>query len=149
MVGGPHTGEIAMMSSGARADVLTAVRRALGQTPGDRAAEYAAIERGYAAGGGLDASQRVALFADRLIHYNVGVHHTDAVGLPATIGEVSAARGKRHLVVPDGFPGPIIPQTLEAVPDMGLSYEELDRCEGVLTLATIAIALTGTIVLTH
>jgi len=137
------------MKSGARADVLSAIRQALGTVPGDRAGDYAAIVRGYAAGGGLDASQRVALFADRLVHYNVGVHHTNPVGLPATIGEVSAARGKRRLVVPDGFPGPILPQTLEAVPDTGLSYEELDRAEGVLTLATIAIALTGTIVLTH
>ena len=67
----------------------------------------------------------------------------------AAIGGVCAARGKRQLVVPDGFPTELIPDSVEAVPDTMLSYEDLDRREGVLTTATIAIALTGTIVLTH
>ena len=137
-----------MSASGARADILGAIRRAI-DAPGERAADYGLIERGYAAGGSRDASERLALFADRLIHYNVGVHHADAAAVPATIGAVCAARAKRQLVVPDGFPTELIPDSVECVPDTMLSYEDLDRREGVLTTATIAIALTGTIVLTH
>ncbi len=149
-----------MNTSGARADVLSAVRRAIdapargldadAQSHGlGRLADYARIERLYAAEGTLDAARRLALFTDRLIHYNVGVYEARSSGLAGVIAEVCAARGKRQLIVPDGFPGEVIPPGVEAIPDRKLSYEELDRGEGVLTLATIAIALTGTIVLTH
>ena len=149
-----------MNTSGARADVLSAVRRAIGapargldadaQSQGRRRlADYARIERLYAAEGTLDAARRLALFTDRLIHYNVGVYEATPSGLAGVIAEVCAARGKRQLIVPDGFPSEVIPPGVEAIPDRKLSYEELDRREGVLTLATIAIALTGTIVLTH
>ena len=138
-----------MNASGARADILRSIRRAVGTPPSGLAEDYAAISRGYAAGGALDGAQRVALFADRLTHYNVGVYHAGQADLPSMIAEVAAARGKRQLVVPDGFPAAIIPPALEAVPDARLSYEDLDRREGVLTMATIAIAVTGTIVLTH
>ena len=77
------------------------------------------------------------------------MHHATAASLPAAIAEACAARGRRRLVVPAGVPADILPADLEFIPDRELSYEELDGCDGVLTLATLAIALTGTIVLTH
>jgi len=149
MMGEPDAGEGAMIASGARADILKAVRRAIAAPPGDRAGDYAGIARDYAADGSLDAAQRTALFADRLTHYNVTVHSADSASVSRVIGGVCAARGKRQLVVPDGFPAALLSASVEAVPDTGLSYEDLDRREGVLTLATLAVALTGTIVLTH
>ncbi|MEO7274146.1 MAG: LUD domain-containing protein, partial [Vicinamibacterales bacterium] len=138
-----------MNTSGARADILRAVRRAIDAPAGGRAADYESVERKYIAAGTLDAGPRLALFLDRLVHYHVGVHETGPSGVAATMAKACAARGKRRLLVPDGFPVDVIPQTVEARPDTGLSYEELDRCDGVLTVATLAIALTGTIVLTH
>ena len=53
------------------------------------------------------------------------------------------------MVVPEAFPASVLPRDLDFSPDAGLSYDELDRCDGVVTMATIAIAMTGTIVLTH
>ena len=138
-----------MNVSGARADILSAVRRAIGSPAIERGADYASIERGYAAAGTLDEAGRVALFADRLTHYNVGVHHTGRDAVASAIAGVCASRGRRRLVVPDGFQAPLIPGTIEVLSDAGLSYEALDQCEGVLTAATLAIALTGSIVLTH
>lgn len=60
-----------------------------------------------------------------------------------------AVRGKTALVVPGGVPRAWLPRSLGVVEDSGLSYEALDRSEGVLTACTLAIAATGTIVLRH
>ena len=38
---------------------------------------------------------------------------------------------------------------MQAIPDQDLSYDALDRSEGVLTGCSVAIASTGTIVLRH
>jgi L-lactate dehydrogenase complex protein LldG len=138
-----------MNTSGARSDILTAVRRAIGTPPIGREADYASLERGYAAAGTLDTEQRIALFTDRLVHYDVGVHHAVTDTVAAAIAGICASHGKRRLVVADGFPAELIPDGVEARVDAGLSYGDLDRCEGVLTLAALAIARTGTIVLTH
>src|SRR4051812_42841482 len=54
VVGRSKARRLEMNASDARADVLTAVRRAIGASAGDRAADYPAIERGYAAAGTLD-----------------------------------------------------------------------------------------------
>jgi L-lactate dehydrogenase complex protein LldG len=53
------------------------------------------------------------------------------------------------MVVPPGFPREWLPHGWEFVVDDGLSHQDLDRIDGVLTTCTVAIALTGTIVLQH
>ncbi len=135
--------------SGARADVLTAIRRAVGGPHGDRVAEYDTIARDYARAGQLDAEGRLALFASRLQHYDVGVRRARLDSLAAAIGGACTARGRRRMLVPSGVPAAAVPDSIEVVPDDDLSYDALDRCDGVLTMATVAIAVTGTIVLTH
>jgi len=50
-----------------------------------------------------------------------------------------------RVVVPDGLPWPVP----GAVPDDGLSALDLDRVDAVVTAATVGIASTGTIVLSH
>jgi L-lactate dehydrogenase complex protein LldG len=135
--------------SGARADIFDAIRRAVPRAGISRDEDYAAISRRYDREGRLDPRERLALFKDRLEHYNVGVHHATPESLPAAIASACVARGKRRMVVPEAFPASVLPHDLEFSPDAGLSYDELDRCDGVVTMATIAIAMTGTIVLTH
>ena len=135
--------------SGARTDILSAIRRVGPDAAVDRRTDYDAIARDYLRGGQRDESGRLELFAERLEHYGVGVHHSTAAALPAAITQACVARGRRRLVVPPGVPADILPGDLEFIADRELSYEELDRCDGVLTLVTLAIALTGTIVLTH
>ena len=136
-------------SSGARADVLAAIRRAVPGENGDRGADYASVARHYRREGQLDAEDRLALFARRLEDYNVGVRGARADALAAVIALTCSARGRRRMVVPHGVPSGVLPGSLEVLPDDNLAYDVLDRCDGVLTLATIAIAVTGTIVLTH
>jgi L-lactate dehydrogenase complex protein LldG len=133
----------------AKSVILGRIRDAVGQRSEPAAVAHSRIQRTYTRTSTLDAAARIELFVDRLLHYQVGVSRCRRPDLPAAIAAACAARGKRQLLVPDGFPTDFVPPGLAAVRDASLSYEDLDRCEGVLTLATIAIALTGTIVLTH
>jgi L-lactate dehydrogenase complex protein LldG len=135
--------------SGARADVLSAIRRAMPRTPAGIADDYAGVERSYQVVPGRSRADCVALFTDRLEHYNVTVRATERRRLPDTVAEMAHQRGKHSLVVPAGLREALPVAGLTLVPDEGLSYQALDQCEGVLTTATLAIALTGTIVLTH
>ena len=51
------------------------------------------------------------------------------------------------MVVPRGLPAEWLPGGFEFVVDDGLSPADLDRVDGVITGATLAIAETGTVVL--
>jgi L-lactate dehydrogenase complex protein LldG len=134
---------------GARSDILAAIRRAAPGSVINREADYASVARNYVGEGRLDTSGRLALFADRLEHYDVGVHRTTPDLLPAAIATACVGRRKNRLVIPTGFPAAALPREIEFAPDLDLSYDDLDRCDGVVTMSTLGIAVTGTIVLTH
>jgi L-lactate dehydrogenase complex protein LldG len=129
--------------------VLGRVRDALGARTPDAATEYAGISRDYHCAPSLDPVARIVLFADRLRHYDVGVAECGADAIAATIGAVLAARGKRRLLIPADLPREWLPSSVEVVPDVGLTYADLDVSEGVVTGCSLAIASTGTIVLRH
>ncbi len=137
------------LPSGARGDVLAAIRRAKPARLAERQDDYDAITRSYVRTGILDEAARVALFTDRLQHYNVTVTRSSSDGVAAAVAALCAGRGVRQLVVPEALAGTLRPAGVDLVPDRDLSYSELDHAAGVLTQATVAIALTGTIVLTH
>jgi L-lactate dehydrogenase complex protein LldG len=134
--------------SGAREEVLRTVRAALddSQSP---ASEYELIERKYVSSGTLDLPNRVSLFVDRLHDYGAVVHRCTVDRIQATVRHAMDSRGKRGLIVPHGLPAVWLPEDFAFVPDDALSYEALDRSEGVLTGCAVAIAATGTIVLCH
>jgi L-lactate dehydrogenase complex protein LldG len=142
-------GTIVSGSSGARADVLAAIRRAKPQAVADRQADYSGISRAYVRQGTLDDAGRLALFTDRLQHYNVTVTRSSPDRIAATVAALCAGRDVRQLVAPPALAASLQPPGVQLLPDRALSYDDLDRSSGVLTLATVAIALTGTIVLTH
>lgn len=135
--------------SGARGVILGRIRDILGERPRSAAEEYRAIEREYRDAPTLDAGQRVELFVDRLQHYQVGVYRCEPATLRRTIGETLANRQKTRPVVPVDLPREWLPPELMVVDDVGLSDADLDRCEGVVTGCSLAIATTGTIVLRH
>jgi L-lactate dehydrogenase complex protein LldG len=58
-------------------------------------------------------------------------------------------RKVRRMVVPAGVAAEWLPGGVEFVVDEGLAAAELDRVDGVMTGATLAIAETGTVVLQH
>lgn len=114
--------------SAAREEILGRVRAALGEPrPG------VAASRAYRRAGGLDARARVDLFAARVADYRAEVRRVEKVELDG------------RLAVPAGLPAEWRPA--DAVVDDGLSLVELDAVEGVVTGCTLAIAETGTIIL--
>ena len=95
--------------------------------------------------GTLDPAMRVARFCERVGDYRAEVRRV------ADVAEAVAAAAHEHgatrFVVPAGLPHAWRPPELELVDDVGSSPTELDRMDGVITGCTVAIAETGTIVL--
>jgi L-lactate dehydrogenase complex protein LldG len=133
----------------AKQEILGRIRRAIAVTGAARESEYAAITRGYRQNGSLDEEGRLELLADRLHDYEAGVYPCAEPDLRDTIAQVLSTRGKHRLIVARDLPREWMPDGFEFVVDKELSYQEIDRSEGVLTGCALAIASTGTIVLYH
>lgn len=131
----------------AREEILARVRKATGGAVLDYQDRYAAIQRNYSHGSGLDFEGKLHLFADRIHDYDGVLHTCGKEQVVETIASVLESRGKRRIVVPPDFPEDSLPKGFDFVWDHSLTYEALDQCEGVVTGCTLAIALTGTIVL--
>jgi len=96
----------------------------------------------YAAPAHATTAGSVDLFVERVEDYRAVVERCVGSELAA---RVAAAVEGRSVVVPDGLavevPGALV--------DAGLSSQELDEIDAVVTEATVGIAETGTIVLSH
>jgi L-lactate dehydrogenase complex protein LldG len=133
----------------AKADILNRIRAALGTRTDTRVEEYRGIPRLYRRTGTLGADARIELFISRIQHYDGGIFRCDRAALADTIAEALSERSKRRLVVPSAFPREWLPTGFDFVADESLDNQDLDRSDGALTTCTVAIAFTGTIVLSH
>jgi len=92
----------------------------------------------------LDGVDVVALFAERAADYRATVTRVAPADLPSAIAAALAGR----IVVPPGLPDSWVPESIEPLyDDPPLSVHQLDEADGVVSGCTVAIALTGTIVL--
>ncbi len=128
--------------SAARDVVLTRVRRSIS---GSTAAP---VSREFRRKGRLDSRSRLELLCERIEDYRAEVRRVPRGGLAAAITDAFESRGASRIGIPPGIPAGWRPQTLDLATDTGLSPAELDALDGVLTGCTIAIADTGTLVLT-
>lgn len=134
-----------------REQVLGRIRRALADVPAGEGPDGVPVPRDYLrVHGDRTAEQTVALLAQNLADYRAIVHRTDAAGLPGRVAALLAERGSRTVVVPAGLPQ----QWLSAAVDVervadepGLTPDQLDAVDSVVTGCAVAIAETGTIVL--
>jgi L-lactate dehydrogenase complex protein LldG len=122
----------------AREDILGRVRRALTDAPRDEMS----VPRGYRATPAGD-HRLVDLFAERVADYRAQVVRCAADEVEHRIAG-TLGPGAR-VVVPEGLPWHVE----GAVRDAGLSPLDLDGLDAVVTAATVGIATTGTIVLSH
>jgi L-lactate dehydrogenase complex protein LldG len=120
-----------------RETFLARVREARGD-----ASLPADLPRAYRRTGTLTHDERIALFCERAGEYRARVERTPDVAA------VVVSTGARRLVVPEGVPSRWLPAGVECVADAGLTPPDLDALDGVVTGSTLAIAETGTIVLT-
>jgi L-lactate dehydrogenase complex protein LldG len=148
----------------ARDEVLARIRTALAPG-GDLAARPGSaadgggvsggpVPAGYRTRGDLRGPELLDLLASRLADYRAIVRRATPATLTAEISAalseaLSAAlaeRGSCRLVVPPGL-NIELPRSADVTVDAGLTAEELDRYDGVVSRAAVAIAETGTIVL--
>lgn len=146
MVGETCAGETALS---ARSEILANVRRAVGENASSCDAEYAAIARDYRRSGQLATEDIVRLLEGRLRDYDAGVFHCGADAIAQTVAQAMVSRGKSSLLRPADVPDMWLPSTHQFPVVNGMSYEEIDRAEGVITGCVAAIAFTGTIILRH
>ena len=126
----------------AREEILATVRAAIA---GGAAPEQ--VTRAYRRGGETGGAELVDLLHDRLADYKAEVRRVSEHDLPATIADACAVHRVSRLGVPPGLRREWRPAAAGVVEDEGLSPRELDGLDGVLTACTLAIAETGTIVL--
>jgi L-lactate dehydrogenase complex protein LldG len=87
------------------------------------------------------------LLVDRLQDYDARVVEAVHVDVRTAAAAMLKERGAMRMVVPRGLSAEWLPPGVEFVVDDGLPADELDRVDGVMTGATLAIAETGTVVL--
>jgi L-lactate dehydrogenase complex protein LldG len=131
----------------ARDEILARVRRALADVPDGETPADVPVPRGYRREEAAGPEARLDALTDRLRDYGAGVHRVAAAGVAATVGRVCAERGSRRVAVPADLPPAWLPAGLDVVVDGGLTAEQLDACDGVVTGCGLAIAQTGTLVL--
>ena len=125
--------------SGAREEILTRVRDALGPEP----AATANIPREYrtTTEDGLDA------FLERLAHYDARAIQTNETDLATTIATTLADRSAHNIITPDGVPSGWLTTVNQIKDTPPLDNDALDGADGVVTTCALAIAQTGTIIL--
>ena len=121
----------------ARDEILGAVRQALVGAP---ASPH--VPRGYRELPSPPHPEVLDLFVERVEDYRATVVRCEADAVERVVGEALAGR---TAVVPHELPW----RVSGAVADSGLSAQDLDRVDAVVTGAALGIALTGTVVLDH
>lgn len=133
----------------AREAILARIRAAVPpEQRGDRAAEHAAIPLDYRRSGTLEQESRLHLLIDRLHDYDANVVETSASLLPQAIATVLAQHQQRKVIVADGLRPELLPDG-RFLPEREGDLQDLNDCDGIITACTVAIASTGTIILTH
>jgi L-lactate dehydrogenase complex protein LldG len=119
----------------ARDDILRSVRAAVRD-----ARRPVVVPRDYARGGRV---ANVDLFVERVADYRAKAVRCAAADVESRIAAVLPARAR--VVVPAGLPWAVP----GSVPDDDLGAADLDGLDGVVSGATLGIAETGTIILSH
>lgn len=135
----------------ARSEILARIRSAIGHSTRAESAEQE-MPRDYRQTGTLSRAAVIDLFVDRLRDYGAGVSTCPTSELHSAISKVLRQRNKKRIAAPLDIDPAWLPEDANGcafIADDSLSYEDLDRCDGVLTGCTVAIAETGTLALCH
>jgi L-lactate dehydrogenase complex protein LldG len=128
----------------AREEILARVRQSIAIS-----APAAPVVREYRQSGTLSEPDKIALFIERLEDYNAGVYRCSPEDLSAKIAQALTARAKTRMLIPPGFPTNLLPEGPQFTRDEALEYAAINGFDGALTMASGAIAMTGSILLTH
>lgn len=127
--------------------VLGRIRKCLSDVPETEKPEDVPVPRAYRTVETLPRAEVLELFIDRVIDYKAIVTKVRPADLPSAIVASCEARGVKRLVVPADLPEGWAPAGVTLLRDPGLTIDQLESSDGVLTGCAIGIAQTGTIVL--
>ncbi|MGH2863137.1 MAG: LutC/YkgG family protein [Solirubrobacteraceae bacterium] len=136
--------------------ILGRIRAALADVPPAESAAWSLDaepdDPGVRYGRGLAATahEQVALFDERCSDYHATVTRcgSAAAEISATVAAICTRQGAAKLIAPEDIPSGWLPEIVEVDRDDGsLAAGELTHYDGTLTGCSLAIALTGTIVL--
>jgi L-lactate dehydrogenase complex protein LldG len=133
--------------SRAKDEILGRIRHALRDVPTSETPDAVPVARTYRTVDESSRDEMVEHFIDRVAEYKARVVRVAAADLPAAIASACAGRGVRRLVVPADLPEGWAPEGVELLRDPGLSNDQIETSDGVLTGCALGIAQTGTIVL--
>ncbi len=139
-------------TASSREQVLGRIRAATKKSSGSvelAASAYANLQRGYIRHGELPAESRIDLMLERLREYGAEVIECAPEDLPATIKVQMQDSARRTFVVPAGLPAEWLASGFVWKVDHGLTTDEIEQAEGVVTTCFCAVADSGTIVLHH
>lgn len=134
----------------AKEEILVRIRQAVAVGREDAAQAYARIERNYQQAAVRSHEETLALFEERLLDYNAGVHLVREEELGGLCAQLLAARGVRRVIIPPDLPSNWwsgAASGVEFVADESFDARTLDGFDAVMTGSTLAIAETGTILL--
>ena len=97
----------------------------------------------------MSRASTIELLLERLRDYDAEVIESTPETLIDAIRGALAASSRRVFVVPPDLPKAWMPRDFDWKIDRGLSHEEIEKVDGVVTGAACAIADSGTIVLHH
>ncbi|MGA2571439.1 MAG: lactate utilization protein C [Terracidiphilus sp.] len=130
-------------------DRIHAATRNSAATAAQAAGEYAGLTRDYVMRGKLTVSACHERFVERLREYDAEVVECAPEGLADAIRAQLAASGRRKFVVPEGLPAEWLAEGFEWKIDRGLTAQDVEQAEGVVTACFCGVAESGTIVLHH
>lgn len=132
----------------AREQMLSRIRQAIRDVPADEQPQDVVVTRTYRHNETEPHEEVVRRFIERVAEYKVMVRRIEDGMLAEAIAAACRQRNVQHLVIPTDVPDHWLPTSIELLRDDNtLSYEQLDRSDGVLTGCALGIAQTGTIVL--
>jgi L-lactate dehydrogenase complex protein LldG len=136
-------------TSSARAEILRRIRTAnAGSADAAGAAEqWAEIERPYRRTPSGSREDILELLEDRLRDYDANVVRVKEAEVATVIGGMLSERGRAKLLIPIGLDPSWLPGGFDFVVDEGAPASVLDGFDGVVTASTVAIAVTGSVVL--
>jgi L-lactate dehydrogenase complex protein LldG len=136
-------------TNSAREEVLRRIRAAKGGVSSADVAGvgWSAVERGYRREATRSREMVLELLVDRLQDYDARVMRAVHVDVRVVAARMLEDRKAKRIVLPPGLAVEWLPTGVEFIVDEGMPAAELDRVDGVMTGATLAIAETGTVVL--
>ena len=127
--------------------ILSRVRAALPDVPANESPTDVPVARDYRQTCSTNKPHLIEQLRERLVDYKAVVHLVSPGSINQAIVDSLRDRGIKRLVVPADFPFELPATDLTLLEDPGLSLQDIESCDGVISTCAVAIAETGTIVL--